>query len=344
MLKTNIPFIDLRGKTQTDLLRSYPDKATALLAAARRIYGWPGYLLSIVALRYSDRKSRKWLKRTKNPYLHEIETAADLLRRRGVYTLNTSYEWACTSGAYLVGGRVRLLRVLDWPFPALGEHVVVAQQKAAAGEFYNITWPGLSGMFQGLAPGRFAASINLAPMRKFGLGIAGDWIINRIITGKAKGMPPSHLLRQVFEQAKNYVEAKEMLCNTPLAVPAIFTLTGLIPGEGCVIERLENKAEIKELLVAQVVSTANEFHSGLAARKKGWRARMENNAERLRQSVEINAQELQQDHFGWLRPPMINIYTRLVMQADASSGMLMVQGYEGQGAVTNLFAIQPVKV
>jgi hypothetical protein len=219
----------------------------------------------------------------------------------------------------------------------------VAQQKTAVGEFYNITWPGLSGMFQGLAPGRFAAAINLAPMRKHGLGIAGDWLKNRIIAGRAKGLPPSHLLRLVFEQAKNYAEAKEMLCKTPIAAPVIFTLTGLIPGEGCIIERLENSAEIKELSVAQVVSTANEFHSSFAQIGKGWRPRMMDSAGRLRQSMEISTQELQQDHFSWLRPPMLNSFTRLVMQADAATGLLMVQGYEGQGAVTNMFAVQPVK-
>ena len=343
MLKTTIPFVDLRGKTQIDLLRSFPDKANALLAASRRTYGVVSWILSALLLPISDRASHRWLKRTRNPYLHEIEAAADVLGKRGVYTLNMAYEWACTSGAYLVGGRVHLLRVLDWPFPQLGQHMVVAQQKTAAGEFYNITWPGLSGMFQGLAPMRFAAAINLAPMRLHGMGIVGDWLRNRYLSSRAKGLPASHLLRQVFEQAKNYDEAKEMLCNTPIAAPVIFTLTGMIPGEGCIIERLENAAEIKELSVAQMVSASNEFHSSFAQVGKGWRPRMMDSAGRLRQSVEISTQELQQDNFSWLRPPMLNSFTRLVMQADAATGMLMVQGFEGQGAVTNMFAVQPVK-
>lgn len=337
MLKTTIPFVDLRNKTLTDVLRSYPDKANALLEAGRRTYGLASWLGSFVFLPVSDWCSHRWLKRTANPYLHEIEAAADMLGKRGIYTLNMSYEWACTSGAYMVGERVYLLRVLDWPFPALGQHIVVVAQHAAAGEYYNITWPGLVGMFQGLAPGRFAANINLAPMRRHGLGIVGDWFKNRLIAGRARGLPPSHLLRQVFERAKNYDEAKEMLCNTPVAAPVIFILTGLVPGEGCVIERLENAAEIKEISVAQMVSASNEFHSKFAAQGKGWRPRVMDSAGRFRQSMEISAQELQQEYFSWLRPPIMNSLTRLVMVADAATGMLMLQGFEGQGAVTECY-------
>ncbi|MDX2072879.1 MAG: hypothetical protein SFX19_00765 [Alphaproteobacteria bacterium] len=339
MLRTTIPFIDLRGKTLTDLLRSYPDKASALLSASRRTFGLASWLASWLLLPFFDKKSHRWLRRSNNPYLREIEAAADFLGKKGVYTLNLSYEWGCTSGAYLVAGQVHMLRVLDWPLAGLGKHIMVALQRAGAGDYYNITWPGLSGVYQGMAPGRFAAAINLAPMRKHGLGLAGDWLRNRFILDRQKALPPSHLLRLVFEQAGNYHEAKEMLCKTPVAAPVIFTLTGLIPGEGCIIERLENAAEIKELLVAQLVSASNEFHSPLAARGRGWRPRVIDSAGRYRQSLNISAHDMQQGDFGWLRPPMLNRYTRLVMQAEAATGMLMVQGYEGQGAVTECYKL-----
>jgi len=339
MLKTTIPFVDLRGKTPTDLLRAYPDKAAALLKASRRTFGLASHLASAALLPLSDRRSERWLARSKNPFLHEIEAAAEIVGKSGVYTLNLAYEWGCTSGAYMVGDHVELMRVLDWPFPALGQHAVLALQKAPAGEYYNITWPAFSGVLQAMAPARFAAAINMAPMRMHKAGYAGDWVINRVIAGREKSLPPSHLLRLVFEHAKTYTEAKEMLCKTPIAMPVIYILTGLAPGEGCIIERLENAAEIKELSVAQVVSASNEFHSSFATYGKGWRPRMENSEGRYKQSAGIGVQELQQRDFAWLRPPILSSFTRLVMQADASKGMLMVQGFEGQTPVTELFTI-----
>lgn len=342
MLKTHIPYIDLRGKTPTDLLRAFPDKATALLIASRRTLGLFSYVVSAALLPLSDSLSRRWLKRSRNPYLHEIETAAGLVAKKGVYTLNVAYEWGCTGGAYAVGEQVAMLRVLDWPFPALGKHMVVAHQQGVAGDYYNVTWPALSGVYQAMAPGRFAAAINQAPMRMYGLGFIGDWAINRILMKRKRGLPPAHLLRQVFDQARSYQEAKDMLCATPLAIPAIFTLTGVAPGEGCVIERLETSAEIKELSAAQNVTCSNEFHSAFAGKGKGWRPRAVDSAGRYRQSAEISGQDMRSDHFEWLRAPIINVYTRLVMRADAADASLLVYGYEGHMPVTNAFTLTPL--
>lgn len=341
MLKTNIPYVDLRGRTLSDLLRAYPDKASRMLAASRRGFGMLAYIVSGLLLRFSDRSSRRWLKKSGNPYLHEIETAADLLRKKGVYTLNLAYEWGCTSGAHARGENVIMLRVLDWPFPELGRHVVVAHQRGLAGEYYNVTWPALSGMYQGMAPGRFAACINQAPMRMHGLGFAGDWLVNRLIAGRQRALPPAHLLRQVFEQARSYEEAKDMLCNTPLAMPVIFTLTGLHQGEGCIIERLEGGAQIKEISIAQNVTCSNHFNGSFAGQGRGWRPREVDSAGRYRQSLDITGQDLQPLHFEWLRAPMVNINTRLVMRADARDASLVVCGYEGHVAVTNPFVILP---
>jgi len=339
MLKSNIPFIDLRGKTQTDLLRAFPDQAAALLLSSRRTWGWASYIASAAGLILSDRRSKKWLKKTKDPYLHEIEAAADILGRRGVYTLNLAYEWGCTSGAYMVGEAVKLLRVLDWPFPGLGRYIVAALQKGPAGEFYNITWPALSGMYQGMAPGRFAACINQAPLRKKGLGYAGNWLVARFKVNREKGLPPAHLLRYVFENAKSYAEAKDMLTRTPLAMPVIYVLTGLRPGEGCIIERLEHAAEVKELSAGHVVAASNEFHSNFATYGRGWRPRALDSSGRYAQAMVIDLHDLDQDHFAWIRPPISNRLTRLIMKADAARGSLMVQGYEGSAEVTNPFAI-----
>lgn len=343
MLKGTIPFVDLREKTPVDLLRAYPDKARDMVRAGKRAFGIWSQIASIPGLPLSDRLSRGWLERTKNPYLHEIETISEILRLRGIYTLNTAFEWGCTSGAFRNSETVSMLRILDWPFPDMGRHVVVAFQQGKAGTFYNVTWPGLSGVFTAMAPGRFSACINQAPMRMHNFGFVGDWIKNRRIAFKENGIPASHLLRQVMENAKTYGEAKEMLTGTPLAVPAIFVLAGAEFGQGCVIERLENLAETFELSADLRVTTSNHFNSTrFAARAKGWRPREADSAGRYRQSCTVSIGDLEQADFSWLQAPMLNSFTRLCVVADAGLNRLMVQGYAGNTATTERFCLPAI--
>ena len=336
MLKATIPFVDLRGKTQVDLLRNYPDKALELIKASKATYGKLSQIASFALLPIADKRSHNWLKRNRNPYLYEIESYAELLGTSGVYALNLSYEWGCTSGVFRTGPSVSILRVLDWPFPKLGKHIMVVLQNGKAGEFFNLTWPAVSGVFNAMAPGRFSATINLAPMRKHRLGLAGDWLRNRALMHEQDGLPPPHLLRQVFEQAENYEAAKKMLCETRLAVPAIFVLAGTKEGEGCIIERLENTAEVLELSASQQLTTANHFNSSLSMVGLGWRPREPDSEGRWKQSQSIHGHELADD-FEWLRSPIMNQFTRLCVVMDASNRKLMAQGFEGLLQVTDVF-------
>ncbi|MDX1975097.1 MAG: hypothetical protein SFT92_05415 [Rickettsiales bacterium] len=339
MLLSSIPFVDLRDKTLVDLLRSYPDKARTLIGCARRMYGIWSRLASVIALPLADRLSYAWLRKTNNPYLHEIETMADILETKGAYSIGLSYEWGCTSGVYRQTDTVPLLRVLDWPFPDLGKHVMVVRLKTKAGDYYNVTWPGISGVFTAMAPGRFSAAINMAPMRKHRRGLIGDWLTNRRIANHEMGLPASHLLRQVFEQANDYEHAKEMLLKTPIATPAIFILAGTEPGQGCVIERLENAAEFKELSAETHLSATNHFVSKFAGFGEGWRPRMVDSQERYQQSDTIAGHELEALDFSWLRAPMLNRFTRLCVVADAATSRLMVQGFSGVIPVTGVFQL-----
>ncbi len=345
MLKHTIPYVDLRGKTPVDLLRAYPDKAHALITATRRTFGIWSDAASWVGLPLADRHSLRWLKRTRNPYLGEIESFADILRVRGVYALNLSYEWGCTTGAYRTGETVGMLRVLDWPFPQLGRQVMVVRQSGKAGDYYNVTWPAISGVFTGLAPGRFAAALNLAPMRRHHMTLVGDWLINRRLMENASGIPPAHLLRQVFEQAESYEGARAMLMKVPVALPSIFILTGPKAGQGCVIERLESDAVATDLAAGQRITASNQFQSRFDTEGEGWRPREIDSEGRLRQSLSIHGHELLGDDFQWLQGPIINRRTRVVVVADAATGRLMVQGYEGVVQVTELFRlpVAPVK-
>lgn len=342
MLKNSIPFIDLRGKTPVDLLRSYPDKARTLVTSARWTWGFASYAASFLTLGWADKLSYRWLKRNFNPYLYEIESFAEVLNMRGIYALNASFEWGCTSGVWRTGETISMLRVLDWPFPHIGRHMVVALQSGKAGDFYNVTWPGMAGVFTGMAPGRFSAALHQAPMRKHGRGLVGDWLINRIMAGRESGLPPAHLLRQAFERAGDYRAAKAMLTKTPIAVPAIFVLSGVEPGQGCIIERTENDARVEELSAGLQVTAANQFNSDLSAQGDGWRPREIDSAGRYRQSTQIIEADIAQPHFNWLQSPIINRRTRLCVLCDAATSRLMVQGYDGLTQSTAIFNLPRV--
>ena len=206
--KISIPYVDNRGGTPPDLLRGHIAGMKALVLAATNTYGPLGRAASAAALPLGDRASRTWLERTRNPYREEIGRIADAVGLSGVYLLNVCFEWGCTSGVWASPEGALMRRVLDWPFPALGEHIVVVHQSGEAGEFLNATWPGVTGVYHASAPGRFAAAINQAPMREFGSGFVGDWFRSRVAVGLGDGLPPAHLLRQVFEIAPDYASAQ----------------------------------------------------------------------------------------------------------------------------------------
>ena len=199
-----IPLIDIRINGPKQLVDQYPERAKELIDASRKTLGLFSELVSRAVLPSGDRISRDWLVKTKNPYLDEIEYYANHLDVLGIYALNICFEWGCTSAVYAKEEGPTLTRVLDWMFPKLGENIIVAHQNGSAGDFYNVTWPGVSGMFHGMAPGRFSASLNQAPMQRHRLTYIGDWIKNRKKVFKQTSLPPAHLLRKVFETAQSY--------------------------------------------------------------------------------------------------------------------------------------------
>ncbi len=113
----NIPLVDLRGRTPSDLLRDRSDVARALIESASNTHGFVSRFGAKLLLPLADKVSRSWLERTKNPYLAEIDAMAKVLQTPGTYALNLSYEWGCTSGAFNRDGAVTLLRVLDLALP-----------------------------------------------------------------------------------------------------------------------------------------------------------------------------------------------------------------------------------
>ena len=333
-----IPLVDLRGRSPVQLLETHADKARALLEATRDTFGVASRVASYAAFPFGDFLSRRWLRQTKNSYLPEIEKAAEIVGCSGVMALNLCYEWGCTSGAYQKGTDVILARVLDWAFPALDQNVVIALQSGPAGEFYNVTWPGMVGVITGMAPQRFAVALNQAPMRRHRLCFALDWTINRFLMMKQTGLPPMHLLRQVFETSENYAAAKEALATTPVALPVVYTLTGIKEGEGCVIERTENDAVIHELCEGRVCA-ANHFESRFNDIGFGWRPRPVDSAGRLKLARSVPLDKINPE-FGWLAAPILNANSRLAVWADAAHGSLSAAGIYGSQMTTSIFKLE----
>ncbi len=286
-----------------------------------------------------DRITRRWLTRSCSPYVGEIAAIAAALKFPGVWFLNGSYEWGCTALAR-DDDVPWLVRTLDWPFPGLGRHVEVAHMAGAAGEYYSVTWPGFVGSLTAMAPGRFAAAVNQAPLwrrtqhpwlRPY------DMLANVARTWRLRHIPPNQLLRQVMESCTSYAEAKARLETTPIARPVIYTLAGCRVGERCVIERTEDA----RLTRTEETSAANDWLTP----KQRWEARVGGdllfscNYEEAGANSRARREALAAwsvpfgSGFDWVTPPVLNPFTRIAAEMCPARGLLRVVGYERPTAV-----------
>lgn len=318
-LLPEIPFVEVGQRIGLETFLLQRAVAHNLLDAAAA--GTPRF-----GLRLADKISRAWLARTGHPYLAEIDEVAAALGRPGGHFFNVHYEWGCTTGVKSSedGRSARLLRVLDWATNGLGRHIVAARSRGPAGDYVSLTWPGFTGVLQGMAPGRFSAALNQAPMDNPIGYLPVDWALNRFRVWRRPHLTPAHLLRRVFEQARDFAEARSLLTETPLSVPTIFTLAGLAPAEGAVIERKEEQARIYSGNVCAVN----------AWEQAGWRGRPRGDANDDRRSTMTGEVAVAGMALDWLKPPILNSTTRLALVADATTGAIVAQGYEASGAAT----------
>lgn len=281
-----------------------------------------------------DAITRRWLMRSRSPYVAEITAVAAALEFSGIWFLNGSYQWGCTSLAR-DDATPWLVRTLDWPFPGLGRHVEIVRMAGRAGDYYSVAWPGFVGVLTGMAPGRFAASINQAPLwrrtehpwlRPF------DMMANALATWPVRHMPPDQLLRETFEICPDYASAKQRLETAPIARPVIYTLAGCKPGERCVIERTIDGFDTR----TEDTGAANDW----LVRAKRWEGRV--GASILltasREEAAIKSSERRDalaawsepfaGEFAWVSPPVLNPYTRIATEMCAAQGILRVTGYE----------------
>lgn len=332
----DIPLTAVGSGGAAALFDAHAARAAALIDTALRSHP---FLPAAAAI--ADRLSRRWLERQENPYLAEIRHVAARLGRPGVYFLNIVYEWACsTSAAPDPGGSgMRLIRVLDWGLTGIGRHVVIARQESACGPFYNATWPGFAGVLTAMAPGRFAAAINQAPR----LPVFGprwlDEVAGRLRMLRHEGaLPAAHLLRRVFEEAPDYAAAQAMLADERqlLAMPALFTLSGVAGDQACVIEAIGRERHIHRAQAADgfTIGVANDWlSSGLPGAPRAhaveWSpttSPRENN--RIRRSAVCALQRARFDGAADLAAPVLNSHTVMVAVANAATGEMMVEALD----------------
>ena len=154
-----IPVLDLGPDWPIVSLQREFERTHALLDDAAR--NLPDF-----ALKLGDVASRRWLAKWDSEHLAEIDEIARHIERPGAYFLNISYEWGCTTrvGPSPSGSSSQLVRVLDWSYKGLGRHVIAAHIDHGATPWISLTWPGYTGVLQAMAPGRFSAALNQAPM------------------------------------------------------------------------------------------------------------------------------------------------------------------------------------
>jgi hypothetical protein len=290
---------------------------------------------------------RRWFAQSRSPYVAEITQIAAMLNLSGVWLLNGSYQWGCTSLAREEGGVPWLARTLDWPFAGLGRYAEVAHMRGDAGDYFSITWPGYVGILTGMAPSRFAACINQAPTwrRTLHPWLRGyDHAANAVHTlAKIRHIPPDQLLRHTFEVCDTYRAARHVLEMTPVARPVIYTLIGCKSDERCVIERCEDSFVTRE----DETSAANDW----VPSRPQWEGRMAakdlvtksyadaaSQSRARRESLAGWRGLVSAGHFNWVTPPVLNPYTRLAAVMSPRHGILRATGYE----VTNADLPRPV--
>jgi hypothetical protein len=318
-----IPLIDVGEGGFDKVALAYPKRLRAIHALAeKKLFG--------KGLGILDNVCRKWATKGTLPYRLELDgVSAALDGDPGAYLINLAFEMGCTTGAIPdPEGGMRLLHTMDWNLEGLGRMFVAARRHAPAGLWVNITWPGYVGCLQGVAPGRFAAAINHAPLPAKGPP-AIAWPLSKLRWYGQKGIPPSFLLRKVFDECPDFYSAIEMIEKTPICYPAIFSILGPEEGEFVIIERTEAAKSTQKRAPAVTNHWLNKEFSGTVT---AFQSNERLVAMKSRITKGINDSE-------WLAHPILNADTRIAVDLNPVTGRMRLRGYNGVEPATALLDI-----
>jgi hypothetical protein len=138
----------------------------------------------------------------------------------------------CTAFAVDSAGGILHARNLDWwtTSAILSRYTTICNfVGGVAGEFTTIGWPGFTGVFSGIAPGRFAITLNAVLS----------------LEPAVPATPVVLVLRTVLEEARSYNEALSILSAASLPSDSLLLLTGTRAGEHVVIERTPSRCAVR---------------------------------------------------------------------------------------------------
>jgi hypothetical protein len=154
--------------------------------------------------------------------------------------------FGCTAAAYNLpkGQGVAHVRNLDWPLPECGPSTALIDFQSESGPFTAVGWPAFIGILSAVAPGRFSATINMAPQAGM---VTAHW-------------PPSFALRHIFERCEDFDDAVSTLRKYKLAASAQFMVVGTKPDEAVVIEHTGDGAPCR-WMKNSVLAVSNHYVS-----------------------------------------------------------------------------------
>ncbi|MEO1160553.1 MAG: C45 family peptidase, partial [Pseudomonadota bacterium] len=170
---------------------------------------------------------------------------ADLLLLCNAYYDMVSALIGCTAFAVDTPDGPLHARNLDWwtENRLLNETSMACRFTGApAGEFISIGWPGYLGVLSGMAPGRFAITLN-AVLSEEAAQIA---------------LPVAFQIRKTFEEAETFDDAVERLSQAVIPGNCLLLVSGIGSGEMLVIERTPTRSAIRQAEAGRVI-VANEY-------------------------------------------------------------------------------------
>jgi acid ceramidase len=148
-------------------------------------------------------------------------------------------------------------RNLDWTTAEgklASETLIVSFRRGDAGApLYRIVgWPGFVGCLSGVAPGRFAVTLNAV--------LSDD--------APELATPTTFLLRRVLETAETFEAAVAALRDTPVASDSLLLVTGTRAGQMAVVERAPTRAAVRAPYAGAVFVT-NDYRALPVSERSG---------------------------------------------------------------------------
>jgi acid ceramidase len=161
----------------------------------------------------------------------------------------------CTAFAVDTAAGPLHARNLDWTTAngrlASETLIVNFRRRGEAPLYRTVGWPGFIGCLSGVAPGRFAVTLNA------------------VLSDDAPELAPpiSFLLRRVLETAESFAAAVALLRDTPVASDSLLLVTGVGSEEMAVVERAPTRSAVRGPKAGTVLVT-NDYRALSASHGK----------------------------------------------------------------------------